>query len=122
MPVDFTTPPASEKHDLGIVHVVHNHANVSEIDAILSQYVPPYVLSFLTDDGAKIVPLATAVMYARASTAIRRLSVRSRRVAGTAGRGVVDDGRARAGARLWIACLAVGYVPCQARCSTPRSA
>jgi hypothetical protein len=74
-PVNFTTAPASEEHDLGIVHNVHRHPNVGEIDAILSQYVPPYVLSFLSDEGTKIVPLPEGVTYARASTAIRRLSL-----------------------------------------------
>ncbi len=60
---------------MAIVHNVHNHPNASEIDAILSHYVPPYVLSFLSDEGAKIVPLPEGVTYARASTAIRRLCV-----------------------------------------------
>jgi hypothetical protein len=36
---------------------------------------PPYVLSFLTDEGAKVAPLPEAVTYAQASAAIRRLAV-----------------------------------------------
>ena len=74
-PVNTTTALASGKHDLGIVHNVHNHPNSGEVESILSQYVPTYVLSFLTDEGAKIVPLPEGVTYARASTAIRRLAV-----------------------------------------------
>lgn len=74
-PVDFTTAPASETHDVGIVHNVHNHPNDGEIDAILSQHVPQYVLSFLSDEAVKIVPLPEDVTYARASTVIRRLIV-----------------------------------------------
>ncbi len=74
-PVKFTTAPASEKHDLGIVHNVYNHPNVGEIESILSQYVPPYVLSYLSDEGMKTVPLADGVTYAHASTAIRRLGI-----------------------------------------------
>jgi hypothetical protein len=60
---------------LSIVHNVHNHPNAGEIESILSQYVPPYVLSFLTEKGSKVVPLPEGVSYARASTAIRRLAV-----------------------------------------------
>ncbi len=59
---------------MGIVHNVHNHPNAGEIESILSQYVPSYVLSFLTDERAKIVPLPEGLTYARASTAIRRLA------------------------------------------------
>jgi hypothetical protein len=58
---------------LGIVHDVHHHPNAREIDTILAQYVPPYVLAYLCQERAKIVPIPDGVTYARASTVIRRL-------------------------------------------------
>jgi hypothetical protein len=57
---------------LGLAHNVHNHPNAGDIDAILSQYIPPYVLAFLSEEGMKIVPLPDGVTYARAGAAIRR--------------------------------------------------
>ncbi len=57
---------------MGLAHNVHNHPNAGDIDAILSQYIPPYVLAFLSEEGMKIVPLPDGVTYARAGAAIRR--------------------------------------------------
>jgi hypothetical protein len=60
---------------LGIVHDIHHHPNAGEIDAILAQYVPPYVLAYLSDERAKIVPIPDGVTYARASAVVRRMGV-----------------------------------------------
>ncbi len=46
---------------VGILHNVHHYPNAGESDAILSQYVPPHVLSYLGDEGTRIVPLTEGV-------------------------------------------------------------
>jgi hypothetical protein len=68
-PVDFTVVSASEKHDVGIVDNVHRHPSAGEIEVILSQYVSANVVSFLGNEGVRIVPVPTAMTYAPASIA-----------------------------------------------------